>query len=515
MKSLSFSQRMWIPLFLSLFALVGVSAFNAWQARAIRIEERQRSLARVTDAALNVIKSFADKAGAGSGDIAAVQKEALERVRAMRHGKNGYFGVVDSDVNMLMNGFDPRLEHKSARDIADRDGVHLWQDAVQIAQSQGHGTLRYRWPRPGSNDAVAKLSYVAEFKPWGWTLLTGVYMDDIDADFQSTVLQAVLVALGVAGLLSAATLMVNRGLKRALGGELEYATEMANTIASRNLAVEVRTVESDRSSLLYSMRLMQERLRETVSEIQLSSDTIATASAQIAAGNTDLSQRTEEQAASLEQTAATMDEFTSTVGQNADSVSQASRLAADANNIAQQGNAVVIRAVESMARINQSSEKIGAIVGLIDSIAFQTNILALNAAVEAARAGEQGRGFAVVASEVRSLAQRSATAAKEIKDLISTSAGEVKAGSEFVGQAGKTMEEIIASVTRVNGLMEEVASATQEQRRGIDEVSRAVAQMDQVTQQNAALVEEAAAAAGSMENQAQTLRAAVAGFKLR
>jgi methyl-accepting chemotaxis protein len=515
MKNLSFSQRMWIPLILSLVSLVSVSAFDAWQARSIRIEEREAALANVTDSAIGVIKAYDEKAREGGLDPAVARKEALERVRSMHYGDSGYFAILDADVNLLMHGAKPELENKSASGIHDSNGVRPFAEGVHIAQDVGHGYLSYRWAKPGSTQEVPKLSYVALYKPWGWTVLTGLYVDDINSAFEASVIRAVAVALGIAALLSVSTFRVNRGLRRALGGELEYAMEIVNAIASRNLGIQVLAARDDNSSLLYSMKRMQEQLRSTVGEIQMAADSIATASAQIAAGNVDLSQRTEEQAASLEETAATMDEFTSTVGHNSDNINQASRLASEAAGIAEQGNVVVLRAIESMARISASSGKISTIVGLIDSIAFQTNILALNAAVEAARAGEEGRGFAVVASEVRSLAQRSGSAAKEIKDLIAGSVSDVRTGSEFVEKAGTTITGIIQAVTRVNGIMTEVASATEEQRRGIGEVGRAVSQMDTVTQQNAALVEEAASAAGSLEAQANGLRQAVASFRLQ
>jgi len=514
MSKLTFSQRLWIPIILSLLALVGVSAFDAWQAKGIRVEERQAELADITDAALGVIKEYADEAGAGKVPLEVAQQQALERIRDMKYGSSGYFAVLDADVGMLMHGAKPEMEHKNASSIHDSDGIYLWKDAVRIAQGQGHGFLRYRWPKPGATQDIPKLSYVAAYKPWGWTLLTGVYMDDIDTAFHESVLRAVLVALVAGALLAFATVMVNRSLRRALGGDVEYAISVATTIANRNLSEPVRTIAGDSSSLLFAMSHMQEQLRATVDEIQLSANSIATASGQIAAGNEDLSQRTEEQAASLEETASTMDEFTSTVSHNADNITQASAMAGQAVGVAQDGNDVVRQAVQSMERINESSSKISAIVRLIDSIAFQTNILALNAAVEAARAGSEGRGFAVVASEVRSLAQRSAAAAKEIKDLIAVSGSDVRNGVSLVERAGATMEQIIKSVTQVNAIMRDVAAATDEQRRGITEVSRAVSQMDQVTQQNAALVEESASAASSLGSQAEELKKTVARFQL-
>jgi len=259
---------------------------------------------------------------------------------------------------------------------------------------------------------------------------------------------------------------------------------------------------------------MNARLIETVSRVRESSGSIASASSEIAMGNTDLSQRTEEQAASLEETAASMEELTSTVKQNTENAQQASALATSASNVAQRGNKVVGQVVDTMHGISESSAKIAEITGIIEGIAFQTNILALNAAVEAARAGEQGRGFAVVASEVRSLAQRSSNAAKEIKDLIANSVLQVQNGSALASQAGETMSEVTQAVARVTDIMEEIAAASIEQGRGIEQVNQAITQMDEVTQQNAALVEEAAAAAGSLESQANDLKAAVSMFRL-
>jgi methyl-accepting chemotaxis protein-1 (serine sensor receptor) len=259
---------------------------------------------------------------------------------------------------------------------------------------------------------------------------------------------------------------------------------------------------------------MQASLVNTVRTVRSGSESIASATKQIAAGNIDLSSRTEEQASALQETASSMDELTGTVKQNAENARQASSLAANASDIANKGSTVVSQVVTTMGDINQSSTKIADIITIIEGIAFQTNILALNAAVEAARAGEQGRGFAVVAAEVRSLAQRSSAAAKEIKELINTSVSRVQTGTTLVGDAGRTMSEIIGAVQRVTDIMGEIAAASEEQSSGIEQVARAVTQMDEVTQQNAALVEEAAAAAQSLEDQAGALKAAVSVFQL-
>ncbi|MDM0070917.1 methyl-accepting chemotaxis protein [Variovorax sp. J31P207] len=335
--------------------------------------------------------------------------------------------------------------------------------------------------------------------------------DAIDALYRSgrvnlLVLAAIALALG-----SVLAWLLTRSIVQ----PIDEALLIADTVASGDLSQEFETDRGgDFGRLLRGMGEMEDTLTDLVGRIKTATDSIVTASGQIAVGNQDLSSRTEQQASSLEQTAASMEELTSTVKQNADNARQANQLAASASEVAVKGGEVVSQVVDTMASINASSKKIVDIIGVIDGIAFQTNILALNAAVEAARAGEQGRGFAVVASEVRSLAQRSAAAAKEIKGLIDDSVGKVGAGSALVAEAGHTMEEIVGSVKRVTDIMGEITAASQEQTSGIEQINQAITQMDQVTQQNAALVEEAAAAAASLQEQAGNLSQIVGTFKL-
>ena len=296
---------------------------------------------------------------------------------------------------------------------------------------------------------------------------------------------------------------------------LRTAVEIARKVADGDLTAQIDASAKDETGqLLQALKDMNTSLLNIVGEVRSGTDSIATSSTQIAAGNQDLSSRTEEQAGSLEETASSMEELTSTVKQNADNARQANQLAASAAQVAVKGGEVVAQVVGTMESINASSNKIVDIISVIDGIAFQTNILALNAAVEAARAGEQGRGFAVVASEVRNLAQRSASAAKEIKTLIGASVEQVNAGSMLVAQAGSTMNDIVDSVQRVSDIITEITAASSEQSVGIDEINRAIGQMDAVTQQNAALVEESAAAAESMQHQAHNLAQVVSVFKL-
>lgn len=302
---------------------------------------------------------------------------------------------------------------------------------------------------------------------------------------------------------------------RAITRPLHEAIDISNAIAAGDLTHTFHAAgNNETAQLLHALENMQAGLVRVVGSVRSGSEGVATASAQIAQGNHDLSARTEQQASALEQTAASMEELNSTVRQNADNARQANQLAMSASTVAIQGGESVADVVRTMKDINDSSRRISDIIGVIDSIAFQTNILALNAAVEAARAGEQGRGFAVVAAEVRSLASRSAEAAREIKGLISTSVDRVELGSTQVDRAGQTMTEVVTAIRRVTDIMGEISAASSEQSQGVEQVSEAVTQMDQVTQQNAALVEEMAAAASSLNSQARDLVANVATFKL-
>lgn len=322
-----------------------------------------------------------------------------------------------------------------------------------------------------------------------------------------------MMGLAVLGLLIG--VVAARLITRSITQPVEQALGLAQRVADGDLTGSIQVQGKDEMGrLLQALKTMNESLVRIVGEVRGGSETISTATTQIAAGNIDLSQRTEEQAAALQQTAASLEQLGATVKQNYEGSRQANRVAGAAAEVAVRGGAVVTQVVHTMEAINVSSRKIADIIGVIDGIAFQTNILALNAAVEAARAGEQGRGFAVVATEVRSLAGRSATAAKEIKALIEASVGNVTEGCKLVEQAGSTMDEIVVNVRRVTDIMGELTAAAGEQSSGIDQINQAVGQMDQVTQGNAALVEEAAAAAQSLESQAKVLVQAVSVFRL-
>ena len=354
---------------------------------------------------------------------------------------------------------------------------------------------------------------IAEFAKQESSLLV-VRSAALESTMSATTYTLVLGGLGLLALTGVLGWALTRSVFRQLGAEPSEAAAAVNSVAQGDLTVRISLSPGDTDSLMAGLARMRDSLVKVVSDVRDNSESVATASAQIAQGNQDLSGRTEQQASALQQTAATMEQLGTTVRHNTDSAKQANQLAQSASAVAARGGEVVGQVVSTMQGINDSSRKISDIISVIDGIAFQTNILALNAAVEAARAGEQGRGFAVVASEVRSLAQRSAEAAKEIKSLIGRSVEQVEQGTSLVDQAGQTMDEIVNSIKRVSDIVGEISSASVEQSSGVEQVGLAVSQMDQATQQNAALVEESAAAAESLKGQAQQLVQAVAVFKV-
>lgn len=431
-------------------------------------------------------------------------------IKAMKLGESGAFYAVNAkegkDLGRLL--ISKSNEGAMVLDAKDATGRAYIREMLQKKQ----GNFRYLEPgKDGTapRERVVAFSYI---KAWNMLIAGDVYLDEITAAARQQRNQYALIGLlmvaAVAGLLYTVS-------RRMVGRPLERAVKVAETVAAGNLSSHIEVQSADEAGrLMQAMRNMNDSLAGIVAQVRHGTESILSAATQIAAGNHDLSRRTEQQASSLEQTASSMEELTATVKQNADNARQANQLALSASEVAVKGGVVVSQVVGTMGSINESSKKIVDIISVIDGIAFQTNILALNAAVEAARAGEQGRGFAVVASEVRTLAQRSAAAAKEIKELIGASVHKVEAGAKLVDEAGHTMQAIVESIQRVTTIMGEISAATMEQTAGIGQVNTAIVQVDHITQQNAALVEEATAAAQSMEHQAAALAQAVGVFSI-
>ena len=445
-------------------------------------------------------------------DFSELFNNLKESIRTLKVGDTGYYYVLNTapgnDYGKLI--IHPVSEGQNILDSTDADGRYFIKDILQ----QRNGINYYPWINEalGETRAREKLVAFAEYPEWNWLIAGGTYVDEYTQDIHELLLYFVL--FGLAGLLVVCLLWFAL-IQKMIIQPVAAVKEVAETIATGNLTAVMHTNRRDEiGHLMGAINKITHGLARVVDVVRSNSNSVATASAEIAQGNLDLSARTESQASALTQTAASMEELEATVKQNADNAGTANQLAVQASTVAQRGGQEVSHVVETMEGINASSRRIADIIGVIDSIAFQTNILALTAAVEAARAGKHGQGFAVVASEVRSLSARSAAAAKEIRELINESVQQVEEGSRIVHQAGVTMSQVVESIRRVTDIMTEISAASNEQRSGVEQVAEAVTQMDQATQQNAALVEQMAAAAASLQQQSDDLVNAVSVFQL-
>jgi methyl-accepting chemotaxis protein len=524
LEKLSFNRKILLLVATAVVGVLLVSGLAFVQLREEITNARKATLKAAVQSAATVVAGYQAAAAAGKMSDADAKKAATDSLRMARYGdlagKADYFYALTTDGIAVMHPYLTRwVPGKSVFGTVNSKGIDAARMLTEGMAGSTDGSTAWvaSWTaKPGDNDPNAvvypKLQYLVKIPGWNWIVGSGLYMDGVDADIRGTALRQLGISLAVLAAISALALLVTRSVLRQIGGEPRAAIDAMAALARGELGVHIPAAAP--GSLIEGLGRMVLAMRATVAQVHTSSDSISTASAEIATGNHDLSVRTEETASQLQQAASSMMQLTGTVNQSADSARQANQLAASAAEVAQRGGHVIAEVVSTMEQINGSSKKIADIIGVIDGIAFQTNILALNAAVEAARAGEQGRGFAVVASEVRSLAQRSAGAAKEIKGLIGSSVERVDEGSRLVGNAGSTMREIVASVQRVSDIINEITAASSEQSDGIVQINKAVAQLDQMTQQNAALVEESAAAAESLKDQAASLSHAVSTFKM-
>ena len=494
-------------------------------------------LVLVVGTGLGALRSLHGEVAELTGDrVPKLEKVGDWQVSLLQSARHSRDAVILDDAEKIKAEIAALAEERAARGeilkwLQDRANTEQGRSALSALQDARNkysdSEARFIKLIEAGESAAGKQQLLAEMRPLQLEYLKGItafaevqkkIVAEKSASAESTNSTTMTAMLLISGLVLAtaifATYLLTRSITRQLGGEPGYAADVARQIATGNLAVEVDTGNADAGSVLVAMKEMRDSLVRIVGQVRQSSDSIATGSSQIAAGNQELSGRTEQQASALEETAASMEELTATVRQSADNAKQANQVAVSASEAAAKGGEVVEQVVTTMDAIAASSKKIAEIINVIDGIAFQTNILALNAAVEAARAGDQGRGFAVVAGEVRNLAQRSAQAAREIKSMISDSVQKVDAGSKLVNNAGASMREIVGQVKRVTDLIGEITTASQEQSSGIGQVNEAVTQMDQGTQQNAALVEESAAAADNLKEQAERLIQAVSVFRL-
>ncbi len=514
LRSLSIARRL---ASLTAIGLLGISLLVTLlltTERTLIMQERQLGVQQAVESAQSLVTHFHAQALAGKLSEDAAKEAAKAALKALRYSTSEYFWINDMHPTMVMHPIKPELDGQDLTNNKDPAGVHLFVEFANTVKAHGSGFVWYLWPKPGSETPVQKVSFVKGFEPWGWVIGSGVYVDTVDAVVTTRFSQAGFGTAVLALILIALSVLITRSVLGQLGGEPVDASALTRRMAQGDLTVHIALKPGDTSSLLHSIREMRDSFARIVGEVRQGSLGVASASAEIAQGDMNLSARTEHQASALEQTAASMRELSATVHRNADSAHQANQLALNASTVAVKGGAVVSQVVDTMHGINESSQRISAIISVIDGIAFQTNILALNAAVEAARAGEQGRGFAVVATEVRSLAGRSAAAAREIKTLISASVERVDAGTALVNQAGATMNDVVTSIKRVTDIMAEITAASKEQAVGVAQVGEAISSLDQATQQNAALSEEMASAADQLKGLADALVNTVSVFAL-
>ncbi|WP_349616919.1 methyl-accepting chemotaxis protein [Azotobacter salinestris] len=512
MGSLTMRQKLWGTLAAAWLAMLALMVVEVWIMRGMTFDERRAKVESQVDIALSVLGDVATQVERGVVSREEGQARAVALIKSMRYdGGRGYFFVFDTDTRNIAH---PTIETGTPlADFKDADGRNLFVEFARAAdQGQGHAYFDYAWRHNGTSELENKRSLIRTFEPWGWYVGSGIYIADINEMFIQRLMQSVIGLLLAGAALSLLMGWVIRDLMRDLGADPRHAVEVVSHIADGDLTQRPVLRPGDSDSVLAHMNRMREALASVIGDIGDSARQVEAEAEAIGAGNAELAARTEQQAAALAETASTMEQLTATVRQNAEHAGRASSLAENCAASAHKGGEAMQSVVDIMAAIQVSADRMSGIVDTIDSIAFQTNILALNASVEAARAGEQGRGFAVVAGEVRQLASRSAEAAREIKGLIDGAGSQVQAGNQQVRRTGELIRDMVADIGQLNTLIGEISSASVEQSSGIEQVNLAVAQMDQMTQRNAGMVQDSAQAAQRLTRESVQLNRHVVRF---
>ena len=513
LQNITVTRRLGGLVLLATLSILGLALSLSFSERSLLIQERQNAVRQNVEIAHGLLQQFQAQAAQGAITNEEAQKRALQTISKLRYSGGEYFWINDMQPRMVMHPVRPQLDGQDLTENKDPTGQRLFVNFVDIVKKEGAGYHRYLWPMPGSDAPVEKVSYVMGFEPWGWVIGSGVYIDTVHAAFAERLRWAIGGSLLLAVLLLVAGWLISRSILQQLGAEPVRLLAITQQMAQGNLSTSLAG-QANTSSVVYGLESMRANVADIVQGVRSGAERVAMASQEIAQGNHDLSVRTEEQASALEQTAASMEEIASTVLQTAETAQQMEQESQQTKAIVSHSGHAIEEVGEAMEHIRQSSTRMREIIGVIESIAFQTNLLALNAAVEAARAGEQGRGFAVVAAEVRALAQRSATAAKEIGGLINNTVDGIDEGNARMQAAGKTIDGMVQAVERVSSLVQQISLATREQSQGISLVNEAVASLDTMTQQNAAMSEQSTGSAQSLHTNAQRLQRSVSFFNL-
>ena len=512
MRNLNFQAKALLISTVFLVPMLGLLVWMMVGQTDQAMQSRMDATRQHVEVAYGVLSWAQAREASGELSRQSAQTIAKQAIAKMRYDGTEYFWINDMTPNVVMHPIKPELDGKNVSGTKDPNGFALFVGFADMVRKNGQGFVPYLWPKPGMQEPVEKISFVKGFEPWGWVVGSGIYVDDLRQKQNerlwvvSTVLAAVLV---VAGYFFFTFYKVNKG-------GLELVSVHLNELAEGDLRRPPLQPwgRDEPAGLILDLQRVYRSMHDLIRKVRHSARELEGTSQEVSRASFDLSMRTEDAAANLGKQASAVEEIGTQIGQTAESTRKAAQVASQNSDVAQRGGMIIAEVVGTMRDIHTSSSKINDIIGTIDGIAFQTNILALNAAVEAARAGESGRGFAVVASEVRRLAGRSAEAAREIKGLITDSVEKVAAGALVVENAGNTIEELVINAAEINQLLREISVATQEQSIGVDEVVKAIHQLDSHTQQNAALVEQTSASAASLSGQAHDLTEKIAEFRV-